>query len=115
MRRLALLPLIFAVGTAWAQPAVAPITSLETSIDALRAQTTALAQLLVGARLRAPNDLHDLAGLLGDLSVSLHRLATHAEHGQVTAAQRTALEAEVTRSRLMLEQMSERIRALQTP
>jgi hypothetical protein len=97
------------------QAAVAPVTSLEGSLDSLRVQTAALAQLLVGARLRTPSDLHDLAGILDDLSVSLHRLATHAEHGQVTAAQRAALEAEITRSRLMLDQLGERIRALQSP
>jgi hypothetical protein len=99
----------------WAQDPVAPITSIENSLVALRAQTDQLGELLVGARLHSPTDLHDLAGILGSLAVTLDRMATHAEHGQITAAQREALEAEIETSRLMLEQLSERIRALALP
>jgi hypothetical protein len=117
MRRRAL-PLLFLLSFSWAgltQAQVVPMTSLEESIDEMRAQAGAISQMLVGARLNEPENLHALAGIVSDLARALDRVATHAEHGQLTGEQREAIRTEVARTGLMLEQLSEQIRTSSPP
>lgn len=110
MRRIALLLCLWvgAPGLVQAQ-SVAPIISLDGTMTDLRAQTTELARLMVGQRLTEPTHLHDLANILTNLATIMNTVATHAEHAQITATQRQALQAEIDRTRLMLQQLNMQI------
>ncbi len=116
MRRIALLLCLWAglTGAAHAQ-AVGPITTLDGDMAELRNQTTALARLMVGKRLTEPTHLHDLANILTNLAVIMNTVATHAEHDQITLAQRQALQASIDRTRLMLEQLNAQIGVVAPP
>jgi hypothetical protein len=89
---------------------VVPISQLETTLAEVRTQASAIAELLTADRLEDPILLHDIAALLDATALTVHTMATHAEHGQITATQRALLQAQVEKLRLQLESMNELLR-----